>query len=72
MKLRIICWNVRGLNNRERRRRIKSALKKWKGDVVVFQETKIETLNRDIIRELWAGNHVNWVELGAQGTSGGY
>ncbi|KAK9278428.1 hypothetical protein L1049_027993 [Liquidambar formosana] len=28
-------------------------------------------MSKDIIRDLWAGNFVNWVELGAQGTARG-
>lgn len=31
----------------------------------------METKSREIVKDLWAGNFVDWVELGARGTSGG-
>lgn len=71
MKLRILTWNVRGLNSREHRNRIKSALKKWNADIVVLQESKIENMGREVIRDIWPGYFVDWVALDASGTAGG-
>lgn len=71
MKIRILSWNVRGLNSRERRRRIRSSLKKWRVDIVALQESKIECMSREMVRDLWPGNFIDWVSLEARGTAGG-
>ena len=41
MKLRILSWNVRGANDKEKRRVIKDVIKSQKVDLVCIQETKI-------------------------------
>jgi len=71
MKIKILSWNVRGLNIGERRQRIKSNFQKWKADIIVLQESKVDSAGRDIIKELWASNFVDWTKLGARGTVGG-
>ena len=42
MKLRILSWNVRGTNDREKRKLIKDVIKSQKVDLVCLQETKIQ------------------------------
>ncbi|WMV33011.1 hypothetical protein MTR67_026396 [Solanum verrucosum] len=42
MRIKILSWNVRGLNDSRKRSTIKSLLMKWKADIVCLQETKIE------------------------------
>jgi hypothetical protein len=71
MKIRILSWNVRGLNLEEKRMKIKSLLREWKADVVCFQETKIQVVTRELVQSLWSGAQVDWCYLGAQGASGG-
>jgi exonuclease III len=71
MKIKILSWNVRGLNLEEKRMKIKSLLREWKADVVCFQETKIQVVTRELIQSLWGGAQVDWCYLGAQGASGG-
>ena len=46
MKLRMISWNVRGLNDPRKRLVVKNLLREWKYDVVCLQETKIASMNR--------------------------
>ena len=41
MKIKILSWNVRGLNNREKRRMIKLVVRSQKADLVCFLETKV-------------------------------
>ena len=45
MKLRILSWNVRGANDSDKRRIIKSIVKAQKVDLVCLQETKIQSLS---------------------------
>ena len=42
MKLRILSWNVRGTNDRKKRKLIKDVIKSQKVDLVCLQETKIQ------------------------------
>ena len=41
MKITMILWNVRCLNDPRKRLVVKNLLRKWKCDVVCLQETKI-------------------------------
>jgi hypothetical protein len=53
MKPKIVSWNVRGLNEKEKRLRIRGLLRDWKADIVCLQETKLEYISREVIRSLW-------------------
>jgi endonuclease/exonuclease/phosphatase family metal-dependent hydrolase len=48
MKPKILSWNVRGLNELDKRLRIKGLIRDWKVDVVCLMETKME-----VILERW-------------------
>lgn len=81
MNLKIICWNVRGLNNAEKRlnisifffiSNISNLLKIWKPDVVCFQETKMESIFGGIVRSLWRGSFMGWTVLPASRASSGF
>ena len=51
MNLKILSWNVRGLNNFHKRV-VKNLLKEWQGDVVCLQETKLDSTNSTIVKSL--------------------
>ncbi|KAK4582883.1 hypothetical protein RGQ29_025877 [Quercus rubra] len=67
----IISWNVRGLNEQDKRLKVRNLIRKWGPDVVCLQETKMGLINRAVIRSLWGGQHVDWSYLGSCGASGG-
>lgn len=46
MKMKMISWNVRGLNDSQKRLVVKSLLHEWKCDVVCLQETKIAGMDK--------------------------
>ena len=46
MKIKMISWNVRGLNDPRKRLMVKNLMREWKCDVVSVQETKIASMNR--------------------------
>ncbi|KAG2695986.1 hypothetical protein I3760_07G037600 [Carya illinoinensis] len=71
MKPKIVYWNVRGLNELNKRLRIRNMLREWKVDIVCLQETKLKTIDRRIVRSLWSGVHVDWAYLASNGVSGG-
>ena len=71
MSLRLLSWNVRGLNNPQKREVRKNLLKEWKCDIVFFQKTKLSSLNSFVVRSLWGSPFLDWVVLDAVNTAGG-
>jgi exonuclease III len=62
---------VRGLNNRDKRLRLKNMIKDWRADIICLQETKLELITAQIIRSLWRCQSMDWMFLGSVGASGG-
>ena len=58
MKIKMISWNVRGLNDPRKCLVVKNLLREWKCDVVCLQEMKICP-------------YVDWAVLEADRTTGG-
>ena len=71
MNLKIVTWNARGLNDGSKRLRVRNLIKRWRVDLVCFQETKLNVVSRGLIGSLWGGRHVDWLFVGSQGASGG-
>lgn len=71
MKLQILSWNVRGLNDPNRRKVVKSVIRKGGGHLVCLQETKLASMSDRIVRSLWGGRFVEWIALDVDGSSGG-
>ncbi|KAG2682772.1 hypothetical protein I3760_11G205400 [Carya illinoinensis] len=71
MKPKIVSWNVRGLNEVNRRSQIRHLLREWNADIVCLQETKLKLINRKMVRSIWSWLYVDWVYLAAQGASSG-
>ena len=71
MNLKIISLNVRGLNDKEKRLKIRNFLRSWKADIVCLQETKLELVSRGLVRSIWSCPYIDWLYLGSEGASGG-
>ena len=71
MKIKILSWNVRGANDSEKRKIIKSIIKSNKVDVVCLQETKIKDMSMGIVRSLGVGRHIDWRAINSKGAAGG-
>jgi exonuclease III len=71
MKHKIISWNVRGLNVRDKRLKISNLLRLWKVDIFCFQETKMEVISNSFVHNLWGCPYVDWVHVDAKGSSRG-
>ena len=68
MNLKIISWNVRGMNEKDKRLQIRNLIRIWQANVIWLQE---ELITRGFIKSLWGCLHVNWVYLSSIGASGG-
>ena len=67
MNLKILSWNVRGLNDKKKRLLIRNFLRSWRADIVCFQETKLEWVTRGIVRSIWSCPFLDWLYLGSEG-----
>ena len=71
MTLRLLSWNVRGLNNPRKRKVCKNLLKDWKCDIVCLQETKVSSTDIVFVRSLWGSPFIDWAILDVVQSSGG-
>ena len=67
--LKIIIWNVRGLNSRARRIAIRSLIFTTDASIVCFQETKMESIYLSTILEALGSEYDEYVYLPAIGTT---
>jgi exonuclease III len=70
-KLRIIIWNVRGLNSRARWIAIRSLINTVDASLISFQETKMELICSRIVLETLGPDFDNYTYLPANGTREG-
>ena len=71
MNLQLVSWNVRGLNDGAKRLCVRNLLHTWKADIMCLHETKLDGIDRAMIRSLWRCRYVNWLCLDFMGASGG-
>ena len=71
MKIKILSWNVRGVNDLDKRKVIKNFLRSQRADLVCLQETKVQEMNINMVRSLGVGRCLNWKALNAEGSAGG-
>ena len=56
MKIKILSWNVRGVNDRNKRSLIKALIRSQKVDLVCLQETKMSQMSLGVVRSLGVGS----------------
>ena len=71
MKIKILSWNVRGVNDRNKRKLIKALIRSQKVDLVCLQETKMIEMSLGVVRSLGVGRFLEWGALNARGAVGG-
>ncbi|WVZ88110.1 hypothetical protein U9M48_034662 [Paspalum notatum var. saurae] len=69
--LKIISWNVRGLNSRARRDNVRTLVDSVRADIVCLQETKVESVDCGLVFSMLGMNFVDFAYLPAVGASGG-
>ena len=62
---------LRGLGSRAKRKRMKETISKATLDVVLLQETKLETVDDMVVRDIWESRFKGWECLPSVGASGG-
>ena len=72
MNLKILSWNVRGLNEEGKRLKIHNLLRTWRADIVCLQETKLEWVTRGLVRSIWSCPNIDRLYLGSKGASGAH
>ena len=71
MKVKILSWNVRGVNYPEKRMVIKNFIRTQRVDLVCLQETKIQGMNNALAHSIGVGRFLDWKALDAEETVGG-
>uniref|UniRef100_A0A7C8ZNH5 Endonuclease/exonuclease/phosphatase domain-containing protein n=1 Tax=Opuntia streptacantha TaxID=393608 RepID=A0A7C8ZNH5_OPUST len=69
--LRIISWNVRGLNCPLKRGSVRWVLRRYSWDVAILLESELQEVDRRMVCSLWGRRQVKWVYLSSSGRSGG-
>ena len=59
MKIRLLSWNVRWVNNCDKRKVIKTLIKKNRVDLVYLQKTKIQEMSRSLVHSLGVGRFLD-------------
>ena len=62
---------MRGVNDRSKRKVIKSVIRNQKVDLFCIQETKVQLMSEEVVRSLGSGRCLDWKVLNAMGTTGG-
>ena len=68
MTLKIMSWNVRGVNNRDKRKVLKAFIRSKKVDIVCLQEAKIQNMSVGMVRSRGVGRFLNWGTVDAEGS----
>ena len=71
MRVKIMSWNVRGVNDPDRRKIIRNVIRHHRANLVCFQETKFQKMTTAVARRLGVGRNCDWRALDAEGTAGG-
>ena len=60
MTLKIMSWNVRGVNNQDKRKVLKAFIRSKKVDIVCLQETKVQNMCVGLVHSLGVGRFLDW------------
>ena len=60
MTLKIMSWNVRGVNNQDKRKVLKAFIRLKKVDMVCLQETKVQNMSVGLVSSLGVGRFLDW------------
>lgn len=70
-QIKMITWNVRGLNEREKRLAIRQTFFLEKPNLICLQETKLRAMNANLRKEICGRRLDEYRALDSRGTKGG-
>lgn len=56
---KLLSSNVKRLNEGDKCLRVRNLLRKWKANIVCFQEIMLEFMSCNVVRSLWGCHHVD-------------
>ena len=68
----ILSWNKRGLGSGFKRREVRNMVRKFKCDILILCETKVEIRSHSLLRNIGEGRFSQWEMLPSHGASGGF
>ena len=71
MRIKILYWNVRWLNDFEKRKLIKGVVRNQKPDLVCLLETNVKEMSLQMVKSVGVGRFLNWGSMDAKGATGG-
>ena len=71
MLIRILSWNVRRINDNDKRKVVKAFLRLQRADLVCLQETKCKLMSDLVVRSLGFGIFMNWGSVYSRRQAGG-
>lgn len=72
LKFKILCWNVCGLNEKDKRIAIRKTILLENPNIVCLQETKLSQIDDNLIKQICGLRFKKYVIVDAVGTRGGY
>lgn len=69
--MQILSWNIRGLGSRLKKRFASKIIRSKKPDIILFQESKLEKLERGTAIRIWGDAEMDYVIAESEGASGG-
>lgn len=69
--MKVLSWNVRGLGARSKKDMVKDLICLANPDIVVLQETRLNSLDRKVIKVIWSSRRIGWLALDAVNSAGG-
>ena len=71
MMIKIISWNLRGLNDNGKRDLVRNLINQWGADVYILLETNLKDNISSLIHSIWNNRWLSELHVEAQGSSGG-
>ena len=68
MKLKLLSWNLRRVNDSNKMKVIKALIRDQKVDLVCLQETKIQEISIGVVCSLGVGRFLEWGAINARRT----
>ncbi|XP_028107655.1 uncharacterized protein LOC114306583 [Camellia sinensis] len=69
--MKMLSWNIRGVEKPEKKRQIKKLLFDRKINMVLLQETKLSSISEVEVRRLWHRDRFEYMSVEAEGRAGG-